>query len=341
MSDSFIEDNPLIGESEALHVLLERVSQLAKLDKPILIIGERGTGKELIAARLHYLSERWSKEFVKLNCAALTETLLETELFGHEAGAFTGAVKRHIGRFERAAEGTLFLDEIANTPARLQEKILRVIEYGEFERVGSSRTQTSNARIIAAANVDLPSLAGRGQFRHDLLDRISFDVLTLPPLRYRGEDILILAEHFAVRMIKDLKLGFFPGFTEEIKQQLLNYDWPGNVRELKNVIERAVYRCAGQKIIDRIQIDPFESPYRPGQTCQDRQADGASQNTGDPVEQTQLTAPFDLYKEVEKYEARLLSAALVTNKHHQKKTAAFLGLTYNQFRGLLKKHGQP
>lgn len=200
----------IIGQSDCFLSVMEHTSQLAALNKPVLIIGERGTGKELIAARLHYLSPRWDSNYLSLNCAALNENLLESELFGHESGAFTGASKRHMGRFERANNGSLFLDELANTPPLVQEKLLRVIEYGEFERVGGSQSVRVDVRLIAATNEDLPSLAREGKFRADLLDRLAFDVITLPPLRERGEDILLLAEHFAVSMAKQLQLELFP-----------------------------------------------------------------------------------------------------------------------------------
>lgn len=168
----------LLGESNAFLEIIEQTSRLAPLRKPVLIIGERGTGKELIAHRLHYLSDRWDQSFVTINCATLSESLLETELFGHEAGSFTGAAKRHQGRFERADGGTLFLDELATTSARVQEKLLRVIEYGEFERVGGAKALKVDVRLVCATNEDLPQLAARGQFRHDLLDRLAFDVIT-------------------------------------------------------------------------------------------------------------------------------------------------------------------
>ena len=203
----------MLGQSNAFLRVLEQVSQIAPLNKPVLIIGERGTGKELIAARLHYLSERWDQTYSTLNCAALSESLLESELFGYEAGAFTGASKRREGRFESADRGTLFLDELANTSGAIQEKLLRVIEYGSFERVGGSRTVTVDVRLVAATNEDLPSLADSGEFRADLLDRLAFDVITLPPLRERKEDIMLLAEHFAINMAREMKLELFSGFT--------------------------------------------------------------------------------------------------------------------------------
>ena len=213
----------LLGESNAFLEIIEQASRLAPLRKPVLIIGERGTGKELIAHRLHYLSARWDQSFVTINCATLSESLLETELFGHEAGPFTGAAKRHQGRFERADGGTLFLDELATTSARVQEKLLRVIEYGEFERVGGAKPLKVDVRLVCATNEDLPALADKGQFRHDLLDRLAFDVITLPPLRERREDILMLAEHFAHSMTRELGYPLFAGFSRKATQLLLDY----------------------------------------------------------------------------------------------------------------------
>ena len=263
MSQYRQQDN-LLGQSDSFLSVLDQVSQLANLDKPVLIIGERGTGKELIAARLHFLSKRWDQNYVKLNCAALNENLLESELFGHESGAFTGASKRHEGRFERANSGTLFLDELANTSAMVQEKLLRVIEYGEFERVGGKQTVKVDTRLVCATNEDLPYLAEQGEFRSDLLDRLAFDVITLPPLRERQDDIMLLAEQFAMNMARDLEWELFSGFTRSATETLLSYDWPGNIRELKNVVERSLYRHGSEHIpVHQIILDPFDSPFRP------------------------------------------------------------------------------
>lgn len=330
MNGSPVEDQALLGESPAFLAVLEQVSQVAPLAKPVLIIGERGTGKELIAARLHFLSRRWDKAFVKLNCAALAESLLETELFGHEAGAFTGARTRHQGRFELADGGSLFLDELANTSGGVQEKILRVIEYGEFERVGGSKTIDVDVRIIGATNEDLPTLAAAGGFREDLLDRLAFDVITLPPLRTRREDIAPLAEHFARRMVGELEREYFPGFTDAARDKLLEYPWPGNVRELKNVVERAVYRSTEpDELIDAIQFDPFESPFRPGKA--NGQDDSGTANPG-------LSGPTDFRAAVSQYETEMLKQALEANQYNQRKTAKYLGLTYDQLRGCLRKY---
>ena len=323
------EEQALIGESPGFLEILERVSRVAPLNKPVLIIGERGTGKELIAARLHYLSSRWDMPFVKLNCAALAESLLETELFGHEAGAFTGAARRRFGRFELANQGSLFLDELANTSQRIQEKVLRVIEYGEFERVGSSDTITTDVRIIGATNEDLPTLAKQGHFREDLLDRLAFDVITLPPLRERPEDILPLAEHFAIKMAGELGFDLFAGFTEAARDRLLSYPWPGNVRELKNVVERAVYRNEDpEEEIAEIDLDPFASPWRP----LSKDADDSQRGNALP------SSNFDFKQHIQDIEIALIKQALKKCKYKQRKTADYLQMTYHQLRGYLRKY---
>ena len=321
------EPDRLIGESASFLQALDDVSAVAPLDKPVLVVGERGTGKELVAARLHYLSNRWDAEFLKMNCAAISDSLLESELFGHEAGAFTGAARQHQGRFERANGGTLFLDELATTSGLVQEKILRVIEYGEFERLGGSRTLSVDVRLIAATNTDLPGLADAGKFRRDLLDRLAFDVITLPPLRERGDDILLLAEYFAINMATELGREYFPGFADSAVRQLVSHGWPGNLRELKNVVERAVYRTDDDTKVKEIVLDPFDSPYRP-------RNEPASPNAAAPP-----VLPLDLKQAVRDFETERVEAAMARARHNQRKAAELLGLTYHQFRGYLKKHG--
>lgn len=251
----------IIGESESFLSALDQASRLASVNRPVLILGERGTGKELIAKRIHYLSKRWDQPLVTLNCAALSDGVIDSELFGHEAGSFTGAKGLHKGRFERAEQGTLFLDELATAPPSVQEKLLRVIEYGEYERVGGSKTYQSNVRLICATNENLPKLAHDGKFRADLLDRLAFDVIHLPPLRERLDDILPLAEHYAVRMCREMGFGYFAGFTLQAKKRLLQHSWPGNVRELKNAVERSVFRNGLEdEAVDNIILDPFTPP---------------------------------------------------------------------------------
>lgn len=325
------ENERLIGESPEFSALLEQASTVAPLHKPVLVVGERGTGKEGIASRLHFLSNRWEGQFVKLNCAAISDSLLESELFGHEAGAFTGANKVHHGRFERAHGGTLFLDELANTSVLVQEKILRVIEYGEFERVGGSKTIKCDVRLVAATNEDLPELARQGKFRADLLDRLAFDVLTIPPLRHRTDDILLLAEHFAITMTKELERAVFPGFSPEAQKTLQEYPWPGNVRELKNAVERAVYRMTEEKAISEVTLDPFASPYRPTQKTQ---KDANKGGTTAP-----LTFPINLKQDTREREIQIIEAALEAAKYNQRDAADNLQLTYHQLRGYLKKYG--
>ncbi|RHW75606.1 phage shock protein operon transcriptional activator [Colwellia sp. RSH04] len=364
----FNQQDNLLGQSNSFLEVLEQISQIAPLSKPVLIIGERGTGKELVAARLHYLSKRWEQSYLKLNCAALNENLLETELFGYDSGAFTGASKRHEGRFERADKGTLFLDEIANTSGLIQEKLLRVVEYGEFERVGGSRTINTDVRLVAATNEDLPTLAATGQFRADLLDRLAFDVITLPPLRERVEDIIMLAEHFAINMARELEFELFSGFTEKARCSMLDYHWPGNIRELKNVVERSVYRCNNPHLpVHELVIDPFESPYRPSQRIKthDRvnelaqdsnvsksessdihQKKGSTEENTPSVTTSQLTNvsvseqsfPQSLKSLSQNYEIDLIQSALAHCQYNQKKTADALELTYHQLRGYLKKY---
>src|SRR5687768_7114914 len=252
----------LVGQSSSFLDAVERASRAAPLDRPVLVIGERGTGKELIAERLHHLSSRWDGPLIIMNCAALPETLIEAELFGHEAGAFTGATKARPGRFEEANNGTLFLDELASLSSPAQDRLLRAIEYGEVTRIGASRPLQVDVRIVAATNEHLPHLVERNRFRADLLDRLSFEVVTLPPLRHRQSDIPVLADFFARRMAVELGWDGWPGFSEGAMARLQGYSWPGNVRELKNVIERAVYRWGEDGTpIEDVTFDPFESPW--------------------------------------------------------------------------------
>lgn len=325
---------PIIGESPVFLEMLEHVSKAAPLSKPVLVVGERGTGKELIASRLHFLSRRWEQPLIKVNCASLTESILESELFGHEAGAFTGAASTHVGHFERANNGTLVLDELATISLRMQEKILRVIEYGELQRVGGSDTILIDVRIVGATNADLKSLAAEGRFREDLIDRLAFDVITLPPLRERIEDILPLAYAFAVNMISELKLPVFPGFAARASSALLRHDWPGNVRELKNAIERSVYRAEdpSQKIA-RIAFDPFDSPFRLRENSQRQLSEKG--NTASPRMQV---LPVDMNKRLADLEKEMLTAALKKSRFNQRVAASLLGLTYHQLRGKIKKY---
>jgi psp operon transcriptional activator len=325
-------DQPIIGEAPAFLEMLEHVSRAAPLDKPVLVVGERGTGKELIASRLHFLSDRWEQSVVKVNCAALTESILESELFGHEAGAFTGAAKTHIGHFERADGGTMILDELATITLRMQEKILRVIEYGEIQRVGGSETIRVDVRIVGSTNSDLQALAAAGRFRKDLLDRLAFDVVTIPPLRERLEDVLTLAHAFAVNMSSELRRSYFAGFSPRAASALLKHEWPGNVRELKNTVERSVYRSDDpEQLISKIAFDPFDSPFKLASESDAPVA--VSKKSRAPL------LPADLTQRLRDTEKDLLLAALDRARFNQRIAADLLSLSYHQFRGKLKKHG--
>jgi psp operon transcriptional activator len=336
-------DIQILGNSRIFLDLLDQVSLLAPLNRPVLIIGERGTGKELIAARMHYLSKRWENTYIKLNCAALPETLLESELFGYEQGAFTGAAKRRQGRFELADGGSLFLDEIASMSHAAQEKLLRVIEYGQFERIGGTETLNVDVRIMAAANVDLPAMADRGEFRADLLDRLAFDVVTVPPLRVRKEDIMELAFHFGRGIAQELGWQSFPGFTHQVREVLMDYPWPGNVRELKNATERAVCN-SGKKnaTISELVLDPFESPWRPRAAVKTEEIKtGSEPPEAKPRKNTFPSAKqsLNLKETLARVEKTLLKEALAANRYRQKETARHLSLSYDQLRHAMKKHG--
>ena len=320
-----------LGESEVFLEFQSLLGQAARVDRSVLVIGERGSGKELAAERLHFLSKRWNAPFVALNCAALSPGLIESELFGHESGSFTGAKGMRKGRFEEADGGTLFLDEIGLIPVEVQEKILRAVEYGTFQRVGSSRTVEVDVRIIGATNQDLPALCDSGAFKRDLLDRLSFEVLFLPPLRQRAEDILLLAKHFAVRMSRDLGQESAPDFSEEVRAMMLTYSWPGNIRELKNAVERAVYRDEGP-VVRHMILDPFRNPWA-------EKSDIRTEPDPD-LRSSAATAPDwprDLKAAVRELEERWIEDALKEADGHQGRAAELLGLTYDQFRGLYRR----
>jgi psp operon transcriptional activator len=336
-----------IGQSLAFLDAVERASRAAPLNRPVLVIGERGTGKELIAERLHHLSSRWAAPLIIMNCAALPENLIEAELFGHEAGSFTGAAKTRHGRFEEADGGTLFLDELGTLSMAAQDRLLRATEYGEITRIGASKSISVDVRIVAATNESLPALVERGKFRADLLDRLSFEVITLPPLRARHGDLPLLAEHFGRRMAVELDWPNWPGFSSRAMAELEAYHWPGNVRELRNVVERAVYRHEdAERPVDQIQFDPFHSPWAPNSAdtvqTHSASADAASEEEAPaPLHVVASTPPpstSDFRGAVAAYERQLLEDALGRNRFNQRATAAALGLSYDQLRHALKRH---
>jgi transcriptional regulator with GAF, ATPase, and Fis domain len=237
----------MVGESEAVRAILQSAEQVARTDSTVLVTGETGTGKELVAHAIHSRSDRRNAILVKVNCAALPAGLIESELFGHEKGAFTGALSRKIGRFEMADGGTIFLDEIGDLPLELQAKLLRVLQEGEFERVGGTTTLRTNARVIAATNHDLATAVDEQRFRDDLYYRLNVFPIHIPPLRRRTEDIPLLAHHFALQFATRMgrRIESIPAKTMDA---LMRYRWPGNVRELQNVIERAVIISQGSSL---------------------------------------------------------------------------------------------
>lgn len=338
-------DIQFIGQSGAFLDAVERASRAAPMSRPVLVIGERGTGKELIAERLHRLSSRWGEPLVTMNCAALPESLIEAELFGHEAGSFTGATRTRAGRFEEADKGTLFLDELGNLSMAAQERLLRAVEYGEVTRIGASRPIRVDVRIVAATNDDLPAMAERGEFRADLLDRLSFEVITLPPLRVREGDIDVLAEYFGRRMAAELQWEGWPGFSDHVRRQLDQYPWPGNVRELRNVVERAVYRWDDwQEPIGHVQFDPFDSPWKPDAPVHRPALHKAEGGASGPTGRVAAGAPDfdqigDLRAAVDEHERRIVEHALGRHRWNQRQTAKALGLSYDQLRHCIKKHG--
>jgi psp operon transcriptional activator len=328
-------EGQLVGQASVFLDAIERASRAAALRRPVLVVGERGTGKELVAERLHRLSARWQEPLVIMNCAALPETLIEAELFGHEAGAFTGATRARAGRFEEADRGTLFLDELATLSMGAQERLLRAVEYGEVTRIGSSRPLRVDVRIVAATNEDLPRLAETNRFRADLLDRLSFEVITLPPLRHREGDVAVLAEHYGRRMASELGWEGWPGFTSEAMDGLSAYPWPGNIRELRNVVERAVYRWDDwDRPIADIVFDPFDSPWQPAAVERQKPPSTAPLP---PV--TDHSAITDLRIAVDAHEKAILEHHLAHHRFNQRRTAQALGLSYDQLRHCLRKHG--
>lgn len=328
-----------IGESDVYLDFQDKLSRVAKVDRSVLIIGERGSGKELAVQRIHYLSPRWQKNLVAVNCAALPSSLLESELFGYEQGAFTGATRTRKGRFEEAEGGTLFLDEIGLIPLEVQEKILRVVEYGTYERVGSSVTHECNVRIVGATNADLQQLCREGKFKEDLLDRLSFEVLFLPPLRERGDDILLLAQYFASKMAMECGHDTLPTLSDGVVEELMNYPWPGNVRELKNVIERAVYRN-DSSLITEVDFNPFRNPFRKPQEQKQEESAKPEVREEAPKKPMGLEAmPLrDFALAQSQLDVIFLSRALNEAGGNQKNAAELLGLTYDQFRGLYRKY---
>ncbi|HDY68084.1 MAG TPA: sigma-54-dependent Fis family transcriptional regulator [Candidatus Scalindua sp.] len=296
-------DADIIGQSDAIRNVIKLAEQVAPSQASILIQGENGTGKEAIASLIHKIGPRKDKPFIKLSCAALPETLLESELFGYEKGAFTGAVSQKEGRFELADEGTLFLDEVGEITPTLQVKLLRVLQEGEFERLGGTRILKSNVRIISASNINLTNAIKQKRFREDLYYRLNVITINIPPLRERKEDIPLLVSHF-MKIYQEKNDKTIDGISEDVIDTLTDYSWPGNVRELKNVIERAVVLTQGRIIS---QKDLPENIFK------------------SRVEDRKLTIPFGMpLREIEK---KIIIETLRRTKGDKEITANLLGIT--------------
>jgi transcriptional regulator with GAF, ATPase, and Fis domain len=290
--------------------MVDQVQRIANVPRPLLIIGERGTGKELVARAIHFTGGPATRPIVSVNCAAFNDALLESELFGHEKGAFTGADAPRQGKFEQADGGTLFLDEIGNMSPGFQKKILRVVEYGTFTRVGGTKEVRTTARVLAATNVDLKERIRAGEFLSDLYDRLAFDIVRVPPLRERDGDIEVLARHFLNQFALEIPAFRNRRLSAEALRRLNRYRFPGNVRELKNIIERAAYRDTGSEItLDDLGLILDDEP-------------GARRGT--------------LQEKVEAYRRKLLADALKEAGGNQAQAARSLGISYHQFRYFLR-----
>ncbi len=312
LQQAFIQRYRIIGDSPQIEEVIEKIKKVAQIPRPVLITGERGTGKELVARSIHTSGGDPNRPMIIINCAAFPADLLESELFGHEKGAFTGASNLVHGKFELASGGTLFLDEIGSMSLPFQQKILRVVEYGTFARVGGSDEIRVNTRIIAATNVDLEKSMEEGNFLRDLYDRLSFEVVLVPPLRERKEDIPILARHFLDQFLQEIPSLRARRFSKSAMDILKEYSFPGNVRELKNIVERAAYHAASSEITsDDVGILSREQAVVTGST---------------------------FYEKVETFKERIIKDALTTSGGNQARAARSVGLSYHQYRYFLRKY---
>lgn len=301
----------IIGRSGLLQEVLKKAEAFAPVPRPLIIRGERGTGKEMLALFIHGKSLFSSGPFVAVNCAVVNDELLGSELFGHEKGAFTGAISQRLGCLEKAYGGTLFFDEVGNMSPRFQENLLRVLETKKFERLGGRQTFSANARFIFATNADLENMMEKGEFRKDLYDRIAFETLVLPPLRQRREDIPALINHFTSMLAREIP-NFEPRrFSAEAVRQMMQYYWPGNIRELKNVVERLLLQ-PGDEFVDTADL---------------------------PLEITAAApAGKNFNEKVEAFKKHLILSAWLDSEKNQKKAADKLGIGYDQFRHYFRKY---
>ncbi len=314
------DDRNIIGNSLIIRNLLETVAQVAPSEATVLINGDSGTGKEQIAGAIHYNSTRKEKAFIKVNCAAITETLLESELFGHEKGAFTGADRQKDGKFIQASGGSLFLDEIGEMPLSMQAKLLRVLQEKELTRVGGEQVIKVDVRVITATNRDLPEMVKTGEFREDLFYRLNVVMLNIPPLKERREDIPLLAQHF-LKVFSEKNRKYLKGFTPGAVEYLINYNWPGNVRELMNTIERGIVLCRTELLGE----NDFTLPGRNREHDTPRIQLGEGQN--------RVIIPL------EAVEKEAILNALDASDGNKSETARKLGITRRTLHQKLKKYG--
>ncbi len=313
LSRSMQARSRIVGSSPQVRRLVIQIERVARIPRPVLIVGERGTGKELVARAIHFASEQRDGSLVTINCAAIGESLLESELFGHERGAFTGADRKRRGQFDQADGGTLFLDEIGNMPLAFQQKILRVVEYGTFRPVGSSAERKTSARIVAATNADLKDRIARGEFLGDLYDRLTFETIDVPPLRERPGDIEILAQLFLDQFADEIPAFRGKRLSASALEELRGYALPGNVRELKNIIERAAYRDTTNEITPE-DIGLLGAPAGP------------------------VPGAGGFKAQIAAFSRQLIERALQASGGNGAEAARRLDLTYDQFRHYLRKH---
>jgi two-component system response regulator AtoC len=311
-------DDELVGRTPAMLQVFKAIGRVAATREPVLILGESGTGKELVANAIHANSGRAGKPFVKVNCAALSPMLLESEMFGHEKGAFTGAVARRVGRFEQAQEGTLFLDEVGDLDLDLQAKLLRVLQTGRFERVGGNETVQTDVRVLSATHRNLPALVAEQRFREDLFYRLNVVAIELPPLRERRDDIPLLAEHIVRRLARKYHWSQLT-LSPEARKQLLHYAWPGNVRELQNVLARAAILARGRPILP-------EDLGRVG-------LPGAGASEPPPA------TPLSLKEILAETERRVIAQALDEAKWNRTRAARLLGISRRQLFDKIQQYG--
>ena len=340
------EDGGLVGRSPAMLRLRQMVERVAPTDATVLITGESGTGKEMIARELYRASPRRSHPFIKVNCAAISQNLIESEFFGHERGAFTGATERREGRFELANQGTLLLDEVSEIPLNLQAKLLRVLQEREFERVGGNRTIKVNVRLLATSNRDLLSYVEKGDFRQDLYYRLNVFPVQVPPLRERGEDILLIAEHFLRRCARKhgIKVN---GYSDSARAALASYRWPGNVREMQNTIERAVILTENGRPITAaalglpgdFHIEESTPPMNVPESTEPAYEIGSSAGAASPTNHAvPVTDSAGGVQTIAVLEKQAIKAALLQTVGNRTQAAAVLGISIRTLRNKLQEY---